>query len=294
KRQLQVGHKMAGRHGNKGVVSRILPEEDMPFLEDGRPVDIVLNPLGVPSRMNVGQVLEVHLGWAAKGIGEKLNKLLQDKYSREKLEDFIKTIFEGDKEIDAFLKRCSEEDLKIFISKYKEGVQLANPVFDGASEADIRRYLGMADLDSTGQTVLFDGRTGNRFDNKVTVGVMYVMKLHHLVDEKIHARSIGPYSLVTQQPLGGKAQFGGQRLGEMEVWAMEAYGASNTLQEFLTVKSDDVLGRTRMYESIVKGQNIMMPGLPESFNVLVKELQSLGLEVNLIKGESEVSVENFQ
>ncbi len=292
KRKLQVGDKMAGRHGNKGVVSRILPEEDMPFLADGRPVDIVLNPLGVPSRMNVGQVLETHLGWAAKGIGERLNAMVEQEYNRAKVEELISNIWDSE-EIRKFAKSGSDEDIKTFVRKYKEGVHLANPVFDGALEEDIRRYLNLAGLGEDGQCDLFDGRTGNKFDKRVTVGVMYVLKLHHLVDEKIHARSIGPYSLVTQQPLGGKAQFGGQRLGEMEVWAMEAYGAANTLQEFLTVKSDDVLGRTRMYESIVKGQNHMMPGLPESFNVLVKELQSLGLDVNLIKDDQEMGVEGL-
>ena len=289
KRKLQIGDKMAGRHGNKGVVSRILPEEDMPFLADGRPVDIVLNPLGVPSRMNVGQVLEVHLGWAAKGIGERLNKFVEENYGLDKIREYIKQVWASDKEVVDFVEKASEEQIKSFASKFKNGVQLANPVFDGATEAQIHNHLEMAALDKSGQVDLFDGRTGNRFDNKVTVGVMYVLKLHHLVDEKIHARSIGPYSLVTQQPLGGKAQFGGQRLGEMEVWAMEAYGAANTLQEFLTVKSDDVLGRTRMYESIVKGQNMMMPGLPESFNVLIKELQSLGLDVNLVRNDAEAT-----
>jgi DNA-directed RNA polymerase subunit beta len=294
KRKLQVGDKMAGRHGNKGVVSRILPEEDMPFLTNGRPVDVVLNPLGVPSRMNVGQVLETHLGWAAKGLGEKLNQFIEENFGRDKIEELILKVWNNDEDVKKFVKTCSDEELKTFVAKYGEGVKFANPVFDGATEEDIRANLELAGLGSDGQSWLYDGRTGNRFDNKVTVGVMYVLKLHHLVDEKIHARSIGPYSLVTQQPLGGKAQFGGQRLGEMEVWAMEAYGASNTLQEFLTVKSDDVLGRTRMYESIVKGQNMMMPGLPESFNVLVKELQSLGLEVDLVKDEKETSIENFQ
>ncbi|SME87942.1 DNA-directed RNA polymerase subunit beta [Pseudobacteriovorax antillogorgiicola] len=293
KRKLQVGDKMAGRHGNKGVVSRILPEEDMPFLTDGRPVDIVLNPLGVPSRMNVGQILETHLGWAAKGVGERLNTMLEESFPRKEIEDLACNIWKDDKEIEEFVRNCTDDQLKIFVKKYREGVHLANPVFDGAVEDDIERYLELAGLDKDGQSDLYDGRTGNKFDNRVTVGVMYVLKLHHLVDEKIHARSIGPYSLVTQQPLGGKAQFGGQRLGEMEVWAMEAYGAANTLQEFLTVKSDDVLGRTRMYESIVKGQNMMMPGLPESFNVLVKELQSLGLDVNLIRDNEEVGLDGF-
>jgi DNA-directed RNA polymerase subunit beta len=291
KRKLQVGDKMAGRHGNKGVVSRILPEEDMPFLTDGRPVDIVLNPLGVPSRMNIGQVLETHLGWAAKGLGEKLNSMLES-FNRASIEELAGKIWD-DATVKEFIKKASDEDIRTFVRKYREGVHFANPVFDGAVETDITKALADAGLEGTGKVDLYDGRTGNKFDNKVTVGVMYVLKLHHLVDEKIHARSIGPYSLVTQQPLGGKAQFGGQRLGEMEVWAMEAYGAANTLQEFLTVKSDDVLGRTRMYESIVKGQNMMMPGLPESFNVLVKELQSLGLDVNLIKGTTEMGVDEL-
>ncbi|MBC7660327.1 MAG: DNA-directed RNA polymerase subunit beta [Chitinophagaceae bacterium] len=295
KRKLQVGDKMAGRHGNKGVVSRILPEEDMPFLTDGRPVDIVLNPLGVPSRMNVGQILETHLGWAAKGLGEKLQTFLDtidQGEVRKELESVIFKIWDTD-EVKDFVKGATNDQLKSFVKKYREGVHLANPVFDGAAESDVKNYLELAGLSTDGQSDLFDGRTGNRFDNRVTVGVMYVLKLHHLVDEKIHARSIGPYSLVTQQPLGGKAQFGGQRLGEMEVWAMEAYGAANTLQEFLTVKSDDVLGRTRMYESIVKGQNMMSPGLPESFNVLVKELQALALDVNLIKDDEEFGLDSF-
>ena len=233
KRKIQVGDKMAGRHGNKGVVSRVLPEEDMPCLPDGTPVEIVLNPLGVPSRMNVGQILETHLGWAAKALG----------------------------------------------------IKVASPVFDGASETEIKELLKEAGLPTSGQTMLMDGRTGEMFGSPVTVGYMYVLKLHHLVDDKIHARSIGPYSLVTQQPLGGKAHFGGQRLGEMEVWALQAYGAASTLQEFLTVKSDDVPGRSRMYEAIVKGEPFLEPGLPESFNVLVKELQSLGLDVELVKSQ---------
>jgi DNA-directed RNA polymerase subunit beta len=294
KRKLQVGDKMAGRHGNKGVVSRILPEEDLPFLETGRPVDVVLNPLGVPSRMNIGQVLETHLGWAAKGLGERLNRMIAESFNRKAVEDVIYQIWD-DAEVRKFVKEATDDQLKDFVRKYKEGVHFANPVFDGANEGEIRKFLELAELSSDGQVDLYDGRTGAKFDNRVTVGVMYVLKLHHLVDEKIHARSIGPYSLVTQQPLGGKAQFGGQRLGEMEVWAMEAYGAAHTLQEFLTVKSDDVLGRTRMYESIVKGQNMMTPGLPESFNVLVKELQSLGLDVNLIRDDGqETGLEGLQ
>ena len=294
KRKLQVGDKMAGRHGNKGVVSRLLPEEDMPFMADGRPVDVVLNPLGVPSRMNIGQILETHLGWAAKGIGERLNKMIAESFDRQKVEEVILKVWDND-DTREFLKQADDEALKNYVKKYREGVHFANPVFDGATEDEIREALSLAELDADGQMDLYDGRTGSKFDNRVTVGVMYVLKLHHLVDEKIHARSIGPYSLVTQQPLGGKAQFGGQRLGEMEVWAMEAYGAAHTLQEFLTVKSDDVLGRTRMYESIVKGQNAMNPGLPESFNVLVKELQSLGLDVNLIKEDGqEAGLDSFQ
>ena len=290
KRKLQVGDKMAGRHGNKGVVSRILPEEDMPFLTSGRPVDVVLNPLGVPSRMNVGQILETHLGWAAKGLGEKLNRYIEENFNRAALEKMALEIWKDetqDAEIRKFLKSASDDELKAFIRKFKDGVHFANPVFDGVAEQEIRNALELADLDVSGQVELYDGRTGNKFDKKVTVGVMYVLKLHHLVDEKIHARSIGPYSMVTQQPLGGKAQFGGQRLGEMEVWAMEAYGAAYTLQEFLTVKSDDVMGRTRMYESIVKGSNMMTPGLPESFNVLVQELKSLALDVNLLRKDGQ-------
>ncbi len=286
KRKLQVGDKMAGRHGNKGVVSRVLPEEDMPYLESGRPVDMVLNPLGVPSRMNIGQILETHLGWAAKGLGARLNRMVEEALPRKQIEDVMLAIWD-DPEVKKFVKECTDEQLKDFAAKYKEGVHFANPVFDGANEGEIKSFLRLAELSDDGQVDLYDGRTGAKFDNRVTVGVMYVLKLHHLVDEKIHARSIGPYSLVTQQPLGGKAQFGGQRLGEMEVWAMEAYGAAHTLQEFLTVKSDDVLGRTRMYESIVKGTNMMTPGLPESFNVLVKELQSLGLDVNLIRDDGQ-------
>jgi len=233
KRKISVGDKMAGRHGNKGVVSRIMPEEDMPYLPDGTPVEVVLNPLGVPSRMNVGQILETHLGWAAKALG----------------------------------------------------LWVSSPVFEGASESEIKALLKKAKLPESGQSLLYDGRSGEGFKSPVTVGYMYMMKLHHLVDDKIHARSIGPYSLVTQQPLSGKAQFGGQRLGEMEVWALQAYGAASTLQEFLTVKSDDVPGRSRMYEAIVKGENFLEPGLPESFNVLVKELQSLGLDVELNKSK---------
>jgi DNA-directed RNA polymerase subunit beta len=284
KRKLQAGDKMAGRHGNKGVLSRILPEEDMPYFKDGRPVDIVLNPLGVPSRMNVGQILETHLGWAAKGLGEKLNNLLDEIQNSNQLRDELKNIYQS-KEFEKFVDGATEEEIHRFVRKLKRGIAVSSPVFDGASETDIRNMLELANLPSKGQATLYDGRTGEPFDQEITVGMIYMLKLHHLVDNKIHARSIGPYSLVTQQPLGGKAQFGGQRLGEMEVWAMEAYGAAYSLQEFLTVKSDDVAGRTRIYEAIVKGENTSEPGLPESFNVLVKELQSLCLDVELIEEE---------
>ena len=284
KRKLSVGDKMAGRHGNKGVLSRILPEEDMPYFADGSTVDIILNPLGVPSRMNVGQILETHLGWAAKSIGEGLNELLEKNSNLNQIKGELKKTYSSP-EFDEFLEKASQEDIRRFVGRLKKGMLVASPVFDGCPESQIRNMLDMAGLPETGQAVLFDGRTGEPFDQEVTVGIIYMLKLHHLVDNKIHARSIGPYSLVTQQPLGGKAQFGGQRLGEMEVWAMEAYGASYTLQEFLTVKSDDVAGRTRIYESIVKGEHTFEPGLPESFNVLVKELQSLGLDVELIEEE---------
>ncbi len=282
KRKLSVGDKMAGRHGNKGVISRILPEEDMPYLEDGRPVDIVLNPLGVPSRMNVGQILEAHLGWAARALGEQIHAYLDKAYTRDDLVKAIKRAYHSTS-MNEFLESASEKQIREMASKLREGVPFTTPVFDGATESEVKEALKEADLSVSGQTVLFDGRTGDAFDSDVTVGVMYIMKLHHLVDEKIHARSIGPYSLVTQQPLGGKAQFGGQRLGEMEVWALEAYGAAFALQEFLTVKSDDVAGRTRMYEAIVKGEKVLEPGLPESFNVLIKELQALCLDVELLE-----------
>ena len=284
KRKLAVGDKMAGRHGNKGVLSRILPEEDMPYFADGTPVDIVLNPLGVPSRMNVGQILETHLGWASKGLGEKINSLLEKQCKISDLKKQMKDIY-ASPAFDDFVDGATEEQIKKFVRLLKKGIPMASPVFDGAREGEIREMLKVAGLPETGQTVLYDGRTGEPFDQEITVGMIYILKLHHLVDNKIHARSIGPYSLVTQQPLGGKAQFGGQRLGEMEVWAMEAYGAAYSLQEFLTVKSDDVAGRTRIYEAIVKGEHTFEPGLPESFNVLVKELQSLCLNVELIEEE---------
>jgi len=281
KRKLSVGDKMAGRHGNKGVVSRILPMEDLPYFEDGSTVDMVLNPLGVPSRMNVGQILEIHLGWAAKGLGDQLSQLLEDQKIKA-LREKMKKIF-PEPSLKKTINRMDNQELTDFVSYYKDGVFMATPVFDGAKEDEVKDLLIEAGLDSSGQTTLYDGRTGEPFDEKITVGTMYVMKLHHLVDDKIHARSIGPYSLVTQQPLGGKAQFGGQRLGEMEVWAMEAYGAAYALQEFLTVKSDDMAGRTRMYEKIVKGQNVLEPGIPESFRVLTKELQALGLNIALLE-----------
>ena len=279
KRKLSVGDKMAGRHGNKGVVSRILPIEDMPYFVDGRSVDMVLNPLGVPSRMNVGQILEIHLGLAAKGLGDQLNALCEANQVQE-LRKKLGNIFGS---AAGNLKKMSDGDIRSLADFYRNGVHMATPVFDGAKEEEIKKLLIEADLSSTGQTTLYDGHTGEPFKEKITVGTMYMLKLHHLVDDKIHARSIGPYSLVTQQPLGGKAQFGGQRLGEMEVWAMEAYGAAHALQEFLTVKSDDMAGRTRMYEKIVKGQNVLEPGIPESFKVLTKELQSLGLDVTLLE-----------
>jgi DNA-directed RNA polymerase subunit beta len=290
KRRLQPGDKMAGRHGNKGVVSKIVPVEDMPYMADGTPVDIVLNPLGVPSRMNVGQVLEVHLGWAAKGIGEQLGFMMQEEAKAAELRTFLETLYNttGHKED---LSKLSDKDIKEMANNLSTGVPFATPVFDGASEEDIRTMLKVAYPDdvvkSKGltsartQANLFDGCTGDAFDRPTTVGYMHVLKLHHLVDDKMHARSTGPYSLVTQQPLGGKAQFGGQRFGEMEVWALEAYGASYTLQEMLTVKSDDVQGRTKVYESIVKGEHAIEAGMPESFNVLVKEIRSLGIDIEL-------------
>ena len=291
-RVLSVGDKMAGRHGNKGVVSRILRQEDLPYFADGRPVDMVLNPLGVPSRMNVGQILEIHLGYAAFGLGQQINELLEEmklKQLREKLTAVfsITKTQKADQLEDVLSKKIdkmSDEELIQFAKMYRRGVHTATPVFDGATEEEIKEMIELAGFDTSGQSILYDGRTGEPFDKAVTVGTMYMLKLHHLVDDKLHARSIGPYSLVTQQPLGGKAQFGGQRLGEMEVWAMEAYGAAHALQEFLTVKSDDMTGRTRMYEKIVKGQNVLEPGTPESFRVLIKELNSLGLDMNLIEG----------
>jgi DNA-directed RNA polymerase subunit beta len=280
KRKIQPGDKMAGRHGNKGVISKIVPDEDMPFLPDGRPVDIVLNPLGVPSRMNVGQILETHLGWACAGLGVKIGELLEsyrESMDLGPLKTQIKEIYGSDGVIDTL----KDDEFVELAGNLTKGVPIATPVFDGAREDDITFMLQQAGLNSSGQVTLFDGRTGEQFDRPVTVGYIYMLKLHHLVDDKIHARSIGPYSLVTQQPLGGKAQFGGQRFGEMEVWALEAYGAAYTLQEMLTVKSDDVAGRTKVYEAIVRGDDTFEAGIPESFNVLVKEMRSLGLNVDL-------------
>ncbi len=289
KRKLQPGDKMAGRHGNKGVISRIVPVEDMPYLEDGTAVDVVLNPLGVPSRMNVGQILETHLGWASANLGRQIGEVF-DAYNsqaqqgkRASLTDLraqLKTVY-GEEAYKRDVSDLTDDETIELAQNLRVGVPLATPVFDGAREADIERMLEMAGLNKSGQSTLIDGRTGEPFDRKVTVGYIYMLKLHHLVDDKIHARSIGPYSLVTQQPLGGKAQFGGQRFGEMEVWALEAYGAAYTLQEMLTVKSDDVSGRTKVYEAIVRGEDNFEAGIPESFNVLVKELRSLGLNVEL-------------
>ncbi|MAD38111.1 DNA-directed RNA polymerase subunit beta [Tistrella sp.] len=287
KRKLQPGDKMAGRHGNKGVISRIMPIEDMPYLEDGGNVDIVLNPLGVPSRMNVGQILETHLGWASAGLGRKIGKIVEELDRGKTMEDlraYLRQVYEREddcREIDAM----SDAEVLELARNLKRGVPMATPVFDGANEGDVVRMLEEAGLDHSGQVQLIDGRTGEPFDRKVTVGYIYMLKLHHLVDDKIHARSIGPYSLVTQQPLGGKAHFGGQRFGEMEVWALQAYGAAYTLQEMLTVKSDDVSGRTKIYEAIVKGDDTFEAGIPESFNVLVKEIQALGLDVELVRND---------
>jgi DNA-directed RNA polymerase subunit beta len=282
---------MAGRHGNKGVISRIMLIEDMPYTVEGIPVDVVLNPLGVPSRMNVGQILETHLGWGAREIGRKIDDFLEQ-YQTDAIRNELKLFFDSSEE-STFLDKLDADDLARLASRIKGGIHFATPVFEGAREADIDKVLEKVGLSTSGQTTLFDGRSGEPFDQPVTVGVMYVLKLHHLVDDKIHARSIGPYSLVTQQPLGGKAQFGGQRLGEMEVWAMEAYGAAHALQEFLTVKSDDVQGRTRMYEAIVKGENTLESGVPESFNVLTKELQALCLDVEMLEDETNEDIPGF-
>ena len=283
KRKLSVGDKMAGRHGNKGVVSRVLSAEDMPYLPDGRPVDMVLNPLGVPSRMNVGQILETHLGWAVKEIGRQLNEYIETEYDINVLKDKLRNYYEGSDEFLKLLEKFSDDELIDVVKNMKDGIAIKVPVFDSAKETDFFKFYKEANLQNDGKTILFNGHTGEPFDQKVSVGIMYMLKLHHLVEEKIHARAIGPYSLVTQQPLGGKAHFGGQRLGEMEVWALEAYGAAYTLQEFLTVKSDDVIGRTRIFDSIVKGDMNFDPGLPESFKVLKNELQALALDIELME-----------
>jgi DNA-directed RNA polymerase subunit beta len=282
KRKLSVGDKMAGRHGNKGVIARILPEEDMPYLDDGTPVEIVLNPLGVPSRMNVGQILETHLGWAGFELGKKVSQILAENTRTDAIRRELKALFK-DTALADIVSGLSEEELEAVAPSLVDGVFSGSPVFDGAREHEIKTLLERAGLPTSGKTTLHDGMTGDKFEQPVTVGYIYMLKLSHLVDDKIHARSIGPYSLITQQPLGGKAQFGGQRFGEMEVWALEAYGAAFILQELLTAKSDDVYGRTKIYEAIVKGEAAMEPGVPESFNVLIRELQSLCLDVELIK-----------
>ena len=284
KHKLQPGDKMAGRHGNKGVISRILPVEDMPYLEDGTIVDIVLNPLGVPSRMNIGQILEIHLGWAAVSLGKQISQAIEDYHNNKRNIENIKEAMYfayDDKNIAEEIEQMTDEQVLELANNLKSGIPIATPVFDGAKEVDIVNMLKRANLDTSGQVRLIDGRTGEYFDRKVTVGYIYMLKLHHLVDDKIHARSIGPYSLVTQQPLGGKSHFGGQRLGEMECWALQAYGAAYTLQEMLTVKSDDVSGRIKIYDSIIRGDNNFECGLPESFHVMIKELRSLCLSVEL-------------
>ena len=296
KRKLQPGDKMAGRHGNKGVISKIAPIEDMPHTEDGIPVDIVLNPLGVPSRMNVGQILETHLGWASAGLGKKIKNIINNTKTelKDKSNECRKTLksFFKSKYYDERINNLKDEEVLELLKDIRSGLNMATPVFDGAKNDDIVKLLKLSGLDDSGQVSLIDGRTGEMFDRKVTVGYIYMLKLHHLVDDKIHSRSIGPYSLVTQQPLGGKAQFGGQRFGEMEVWALQAYGASYTLQEMLTVKSDDVAGRSKVYESIVRGETNFEAGVPESFNVLVKEMQSLCLDVSLSNDNNAKKIKN--
>jgi DNA-directed RNA polymerase subunit beta len=294
KRKLQAGDKMAGRHGNKGVISKIVPIEDMPFLEDGTPVDVLLNPLGVPSRMNIGQILETHLGWAAYGIGKQISRsldLARKEGNINQLKQSLTSFYEANKDSNLEIQNMNDDQLVELAGNLEKGVTFATPVFDGTNTEEITNLLDKAGFDNSGQVYLHDGRSGERFERKVTVGYKYILKLHHLIDDKIHARSIGPYSLVTQQPLGGKAQFGGQRFGEMEVWALEAYGASNTLQEMLTIKSDDVAGRTKVYEALIRGDYNFESGIPESFHVLVKELKSLGLNVELIETDPTVSRE---
>ena len=281
KRRLMPGDKMAGRHGNKGVISEIMPIEDMPYDEDGNPVDIVLNPLGVPSRMNVGQILETHMGCAAKGVGKIIDNMIKNKESNADIRKYLETLYNKDAANLEDLGSLTNGDIDQLAHNLRAGVPIASPVFDGAAESEVKNMLKLAGLPSSGQFTLFDGRTGRKFDRPITVGYMYMIKLNHLVDDKMHARSTGSYSLVTQQPLGGKAQFGGQRFGEMEVWALEAYGAAYTLQEMLTVKSDDVSGRTKMYKNIVDGSLQMDANIPESFNVLTKEIRSLGINIDL-------------
>jgi len=284
RRRLRPGDKMSGRHGNKGVVSKIVPIEDMPYMENGKPVDIVLNPLGVPSRMNVGQILETHLGWACSELGSQINELIRnyqkDLKQNEQITRLLKKIY-GQEKFENTVLKLSDSEFKDLCENLTNGLPISTPVFDGAKVKDVTEMLNTAKLPKSGQTLLWDGQTGEKFDREVTVGTIYMLKLHHLVEDKIHARSTGPYSLVTQQPLGGKAQLGGQRFGEMEVWALEAYGASYTLQEILTVKSDDVAGRVKVYETIVKGEENFESGVPESFNVLVKEIKALGLNIEL-------------
>ena len=286
KRHIQPGDKMAGRHGNKGVISTIQPVEDMPYDENGTPVDIVLNPLGVPSRMNIGQILETHLGMAAHGLGVKIDRMIKEQEEVSKLRSFLNEVYNlGTSRQVVDINSFTDHEIRRLAENLRKGVPVATPVFDGATEAEIKEMLKLADIPESGQITLFDGRTGRAFERPVTVGYMYMLKLNHLVDDKMHARSTGSYSLVTQQPLGGKAQFGGQRFGEMEVWALEAYGAAYTLQEMLTVKSDDVNGRTKMYKNIVDGDHRMEPGMPESFNVLLKEIRSLGINIELEENE---------
>ena len=284
KRRLRPGDKMSGRHGNKGVVSKIVPVEDMPYRENGKPVDIVLNPLGVPSRMNVGQILETHIGWSCTELGDKIKELINKNQKliekNEKISSFLQSVY-GKEIFKETIDNLNKSEFSDLCKNLQDGIPIATPVFDGAKEQDVTKMLKRAGLPDSGQTYLWDGRTGNKFDRPVTVGTIYMLKLHHLVEDKIHARSTGPYSLVTQQPLGGKAQLGGQRFGEMEVWALEAYGASYTLQEILTVKSDDVAGRVKVYETIVKGEENFESGVPESFNVLIKEIKALALNVEL-------------
>ena len=288
---------MSGRHGNKGVVSKIVPVEDMPYREDGRPVDIVLNPLGVPSRMNVGQILETHLGWACKEFGEEIKKLINENQKKiektEKISKFLKSVY-GDEAYSEKVEKLSKPEFKDLCENLQNGIAVSTPVFDGAKEKNVTEMLELANLPGSGQTYLWDGRTGEKFDRPVTVGTIYMLKLHHLVEDKIHARSTGPYSLVTQQPLGGKAQLGGQRFGEMEVWALEGFGASFTLKELLTIKSDDMQGRNETLNSIIKGQPIPTSGVPESFKVLVQELRSIGLDLSTYRIDEFSSNESYE